>query len=101
MDLAEGHVAALRFLEKTITNHDFHIFNLGTGTGCSVLELVHAMEIASGQSIPCIVGAQRQGDIAVSIADPQLANTILCWKAKRDLVTMCKGKQIINFNFTA
>jgi len=86
MDLAEGHVAALRRLQSggaSIT------CNLGTGRGVSVLELVAAFERASGRSVPCRMAPRRPGDIAACYADPTLAGQELGWKATRDLDTMC------------
>ena len=86
VDLAEGHVAALRHLldaKGSIT------VNLGTGRGCSVLELVYAFERASGRSIACDVVARRPGDIDACYADPTLARELLGWQARRDLDTMC------------
>ena len=84
-DLAEGHVAALRFLTK---NKGIHSFNLGTGEGYSVLELIHTFENVAGKQIPFVIGARRPGDIAASFADPSKAKEQLKWEAKRDLQTM-------------
>ncbi len=87
MDLAEGHVAALRYLlreAKPLT------VNLGTGRGHSVLEVVKAYERASGKPVPYDVVARRPGDVAACYADPSLANTLLGWRATRDLDTMCR-----------
>ncbi len=86
LDLAEGHVAALRYLldrQRSITA------NLGTGQGHSVLELVRAFEQASGRPIPYDVVARRPGDIAACYADPSLAQQLLGWKAERSLADMC------------
>jgi UDP-glucose 4-epimerase len=86
VDLAEGHVAALRHLlggAGSIT------LNLGTGRGISVLELVHAFERASGRPVPYEVVARRPGDIAACYADPSLAARVLGWRATRDLDRMC------------
>jgi UDP-glucose 4-epimerase len=84
MDLAEGHVAALKNMEATPL-----IINLGTGKGCSVLELLHAFEKASGRTIPYRITDRRPGDIATCYADPSLAETLLGWKARRSLAEMC------------
>lgn len=86
VDLAAGHVAALRYLldsGRGITA------NLGTGRGHSVLELVRAFEAVSGRAIPYDIVARRPGDIDASYADPSLAQHLLNWRATRDLLTMC------------
>ncbi len=86
LDLAEGHVQALRYLldrKRSITA------NLGTGQGHSVLEVVRAFERASGARVPCEFVARRPGDVAASYADVSLANELLQWRATRDLDTMC------------
>ena len=85
-DLAEGHVAALRYL---LDGKGSIIANLGTGHGSSVLELVRAFELASGRSVPFEIVARRAGDIDACYADPALANRLLGWRATRDLETMC------------
>lgn len=85
-DLAQGHTAALRFLfdrERSLT------VNLGTGRGTSVLELVRAVERASGRSVPYSFAPRRPGDLAACWADPTLARELLGWSAGRDLDTMC------------
>ncbi|WP_298888560.1 UDP-glucose 4-epimerase GalE [uncultured Serinicoccus sp.] len=86
-DLAEGHVAAL----ERISSHDrpLSVWNLGTGRGTSVLELVSAFERASGQQIPYEIVGRRPGDIASSYADPSLAETELGWRASRSVEDMC------------
>ena len=86
LDLADGHVAALRHLldaRRSITA------NLGTGQGHSVLELVRAFEKASARSIPVEMVARRPGDVAACYADPSLANERLGWRASRGLAQMC------------
>lgn len=86
-DLAEGHVAALRFLlagQASIT------VNLGTGQGYSVLDLVKAYEAASGRSVPYDIVARRAGDVAACYADPQMAKDKLGWQARHDLTRMCE-----------
>ena len=86
MDLAEGHVAALDLLSKTI---GWHAINLGTGTGYSVFEMVNAFEKASGRKVPYRVVSRRAGDVAECYAKPQKANEVLHWTAKRSLEDMC------------
>ncbi len=85
MDLAEGHVAALDNLTKGV-----HIYNLGTGQGTSVLQLVKAFEEANGIKVPYKIAARRPGDIATCYADASKAKKELGWTAKRDLVDMCR-----------
>jgi len=85
MDLAEGH---LRALEKLAGKPGAVSYNLGTGRGYSVLEVVRAFEQASGRAIPVEIVDRRPGDAAVSYADPALAARELGWQAARDLETM-------------
>jgi len=84
-DLAEGHVAALDNLTK-----GFHIYNLGTGQGTSVLQLIKAFEEANCINVPYEIVARRPGDIAECYADSSKAEQELGWTAKRDLVDMCR-----------
>jgi len=85
MDLAEGHVAALDNLTEGV-----HIYNLGTGQGTSVLQLVKAFEEANGIEVPYEIVVRRPGDIAECYADASKAKRELGWTAKRDLVAMCR-----------
>ncbi|WP_342475618.1 UDP-glucose 4-epimerase GalE [Weizmannia sp. FSL K6-0777] len=85
VDLAEGHVAALNNLKKGV-----HIYNLGTGKGTSVLELINAFEEANGIKIPYEVVDRRPGDIAECYADVTKAYQELGWRASRDIFRMCK-----------
>lgn len=84
-DLAEGHVAALDKLTPGL-----HIYNLGTGQGTSVLQLVQAFQEANGITLPYEITGRRPGDIAVCYADASKAERELGWKAKRGLVEMCR-----------
>jgi UDP-glucose 4-epimerase len=86
MDLAEGHVAALRKVQQA---PGLLTLNLGTGTGHSVLQVVHAFERASGRSIPYTVGPRRPGDVPANWADPSRAAEVLGWRARRELDAMC------------
>jgi len=86
MDLAEGHVAALRFL---LDEHRSLTVNLGTGRGTSVLELVQAYERAYGHGIARTIAPRRPGDVAACWADVSRAREVLGWSATRDLDTMC------------
>lgn len=85
MDLAEGHVAAL---QKHENNAGLHIYNLGTGKGYSVLDIVNAFAEVNGVEIPYKVAPRRAGDIAACFADPTKASQQLGWQAKRDLKAM-------------
>ncbi|PCH64894.1 MAG: UDP-glucose 4-epimerase GalE [Gammaproteobacteria bacterium] len=88
VDLAKGHVKALNLLEKTHSEQDCLIYNLGTGRGYSVLEVIDAFKQASGQDIPYQISPRRSGDVAACYADPQLANQELGWQAEKTLVDM-------------
>jgi len=136
MDLAEGHVAALKYIESssssssssiptsiynsiplsevelstpttstststststtTTTNGKgygkYSVFNLGTGIGYSVLDMVEAMKIASNRPLPYEFGLRRPGDIAICYANPTKAKELLGWNAKRSLHDMCAGR---------
>lgn len=86
MDLADGHLAALQHLPKS---QGYEIFNLGTGVGFSVLEMISAFNGASQKKIPYKIINRRPGDIASCYAAPDKANSILGWKASRTLAEMC------------
>ncbi|MBM4884180.1 UDP-glucose 4-epimerase GalE [Vibrio parahaemolyticus] len=85
MDLSDGHVAAL---EKVGSKAGLHIYNLGTGNGYSVLEMVKAFESACGKNVPYQLVERRPGDIAECWADPSKAMNELGWKASRTLEEM-------------
>ncbi|NOJ17975.1 UDP-glucose 4-epimerase GalE [Vibrio jasicida] len=85
MDLSDGHVAAL---DKVGNKAGLHIYNLGTGNGYSVLEMVKAFEAASGKPVPFKLVDRRPGDIAECWADPSKAANELGWKAGRTLEEM-------------
>lgn len=86
VDLAIGHV---KTLDKLATSAGVVTYNLGTGRGYSVLDMVHAFEQASGKPVPYQVVARRPGDIAKCYADPSRARTELGWTATRDIAQMC------------
>ena len=86
MDLARGHVQALR---KLAGGPGLVTYNLGTGRGYSVLEVVAAFERAAGRSIPRRIVERRPGDVAACYADPTRADRELEWKAERTLAEMC------------
>lgn len=85
VDLADGHLAALRYAAG---RPGCHVFNLGTGTGTSVLDLVHAFEQAAGRTIPYRIVDRRPGDIAECWADPSRAAEVLGWRATRTIEDM-------------
>ncbi len=89
MDLAEGHVAALRRLAASDAAETLTI-NLGTSNGSSVLDVVRAFENASGKAIPYEFAPRRPGDIASCYADASYAERELGWKATRSLEDMCR-----------
>lgn len=86
-DLAEGHVAAIR---KLADNPGVVVYNLGTGKGTSVLEIVHAFEEANGVKIPYQIEARRAGDVAENYANCDKAFEELGWKARRNVLDACK-----------
>lgn len=88
MDLAEGHLSAIEYMVTKKTG--WYIFNLGTGIGYSVVDMVKAMGKACGHEIAYKVGPRRPGDIATCYADATRAKTEMNWQATRDLDTMCK-----------
>ena len=87
VDLASGHVAALDWLRE---RKGVHAFNLGTGQGNSVLDVVRAFEAASGKPVPYRIVDRRPGDIALCYADASRAERELGWKAQRGLAEMCR-----------
>jgi len=86
VDLAQGHLKAL---EKLNTNPGVVTYNLGTGRGYSVLEVLAAFEKACGKKIPSKISKRRQGDAAISYADPSKAKRELGWEAKHGIDEMC------------
>ena len=87
VDLAKGHLFAC---DRALRVKGCEIFNLGTGHGVSVLELVHAFESANGIRIPYTIAPRRPGDIDASYADVTKANTVLGWKAERTAEDACR-----------
>ncbi|WP_214754735.1 UDP-glucose 4-epimerase GalE [Exiguobacterium sp. s16] len=87
VDLAEGHLKALDYV---MDHTGAEAFNLGTGTGYSVLDLVQAFEAESGKAVPYQVTPRRPGDIAMCFADPSKSKRVLGWEAKHDVHAMCR-----------
>ena len=87
VDLAKGHVKAIEGLSKL---DGVNIFNLGTGVGYSVLDIIKAFSKAVGKDIPYIIAPRRPGDIAECYSDPTKAEKVLGWKAEKNLDDMCR-----------
>lgn len=87
VDLAQAHLSAL---ELAMSKEGIEYFNIGTGKGYSVLEVVHAFEKATGKPLPYRIVERRPGDIATCYADPTKAEKELGWKAKYDINRMCE-----------
>ncbi len=87
VDLARGHIKAV---EKVMKSTGVEAYNLGTGVGYSVLDVVKAYEKASGQTVPYVIDPRRPGDIAECYADPEKAASELGWRATLDLAQMCR-----------
>ena len=88
VDLAKGHVKALEKIDKE--EQGIYIYNLGTGTGYSVLDMVNAFEKSTGKKVNYRITDRRPGDIAVCYADPKKAKEELGWVAEKNLEDMCK-----------
>ena len=89
MDLVDGHIKALNFQKKGIS-----IFNLGTGKGYSVLDLIKTFEDVNNVSVPFKISTRRPGDVASVYANPHKAESVLGFKAKRTLNDMCRDAWI-------
>ena len=87
VDLARGHVAAVRYV---LENKGCDVFNLGTGTGYSVLDMVKAFEEANGVKVPYQIVERRPGDLSTCYADPAKSAEVLGWKAEKNLTDMCR-----------
>ncbi len=88
VDLARGHVAAI----KSLKNGKLGIYNLGTGNGYSVLDMIHAFEKACGKTLPYEIKPRRAGDVPACYAASEKAERELGWKAEYDLEKMCKDQ---------
>ena len=87
VDLALGHVAAMKKFED---KPEVRIYNLGTGKGYSVLDVLHAFEKACGKTLPYEIKPRRAGDIPTCYADPAKAKAELGWEATRGIDEMCE-----------
>lgn len=90
MDLAEAHVCAVKRLIENKQNEAFEVFNIGTGTGSSVLEVIQTFERVNHVVVPHTIGPRRAGDVVQVWAETTKVESILGWKAKRDLAEMLK-----------
>ena len=88
VDLAKGHIKAIEKIEKE-KHVGCKIYNLGTGTGYSVLDIIEAFGKACGKEIPYVIAGRREGDVDTVYADPSLAKEELGWSAEYDLSKMC------------
>lgn len=86
MDLANGHSQALKFVGN---NNGCEAFNLGTGVGYSVLDLIHTFQEVNSVKVPYEIVERREGDIVISVADVSKANVLLDWRSQYDLKDMC------------
>ena len=89
MDLADGHLAVMRYMHDS-SNKNVHTFNLGTGNGVSVLDMVKSLEKACGRQLKYKIGPRRPGDLAFVYADATKAKKEMGWEAKRGLDEMCR-----------
>ena len=87
VDLAKGHVKAIEGMEKL---DGVNVFNLGTGHGYSVLDIIKAFSKACGKDLPYVIDPRRPGDIAVCYSDPAKARDVLGWTAGKNLEDMCR-----------
>lgn len=91
VDLAKAHVAAIQLLEKDSTGKNYDVFNIGTGNGTSVLEVIHAFEKATGEKLNYQIGARRSGDVEQVWGDVTKSTEELGWKAELDIEEMMRS----------
>ena len=87
VDLAKGHVAAVKYATE---HNGCEVFNLGTGTGYSVLEMAHTFRDVNNVALPYVIAPRRPGDIATCYADPAKSRDVLGWTAEKTLADMCR-----------
>ena len=87
VDLAKGHVAAVKY---AAAHNGCEVFNLGTGTGYSVLEMAHTFRDVNNVALPYVIAPRRPGDIATCYADPAKSRDVLGWTAEKTLADMCR-----------
>jgi UDP-glucose 4-epimerase len=88
-DLAAGHLAALKATKRENCQSGFHVYNLGTGTGHSVMEIVDTMRRISGKTIETRLSPRREGDVGVCVAEPSKSAMNLNWKTQKTLAQAC------------
>lgn len=91
VDLAKAHVAAIKRLEEGKANSNYEVFNIGTGRGSSVLEIISAFESVTGEKLDYKIGPRRAGDIVQIFGDVQKSNNELGWKANLDINEMMRS----------
>jgi UDP-glucose 4-epimerase len=91
VDLAKAHVAAIKRLESKAASSNYEVFNLGTGTGTSVLEIIHAFEESTGEKLNYVIGQRREGDVEQVYGDVTKAANELGWKAELDIKEMMRS----------
>ena len=82
MDLAEAHIESINYLMSTRNEKMFEIFNVGTGKGSSVLDVINAFEKVTGENVPHKFVGPREGDVPIAYADVKKINSKMGWKAK-------------------
>lgn len=90
-DIAEAHGAALNYLLEDRNSENFEVFNLGSGKGVTVLEIIHAFEKAAGKPLNYVIGPRREGDVVAIYADNSKARALLNWEASRDVDEMMRS----------
>lgn len=90
MDLAEAHVVSLKRLLQEQADHRFEVFNIGTGNGYSVLDVINTFEKVNGLAVPHRIGERREGDVIQVWADTSRVNSVLGWKTQRGLEDMLR-----------
>ena len=91
VDLAKAHVAAIKRMEAGLAESNYEIFNIGTGKGSSVLEIIKAFETTTGETLSYQIGERREGDIEKIYGDVTKSNSLLGWKAALDLNEMMRS----------
>ncbi len=95
VDLAKGHVAAVNYV---MNNKGCEVFNLGTGTGYSVLDMVRTFREVNRVDVPYVIAPRRPGDLAICYADPGKSAEVLGWRAEKNLADMCRDSWNWQYN---
>ena len=91
MDIAAAHALALEYMMDDRNSNNYEVFNLGSGNGVSVLELISAFERVSGKQLNYTIGPRREGDLIAIYADNSKAKELLHWQADRDVDEMMRS----------